>query len=397
MATYNLRRFSHADALKTIGHTHLLALLSPHRGYLSARGVGLPGPEEADGVDYDALVSVLMAPDSDTPPAMADALYFIHEMATPEGMDTLLQEAERNGIPLDDGSDHTPADVAVQVWLRNPDLLERKHAEQFLTRPRTFEYFQTDRRSPPEFEAPTPRELKPLESALDDWFEGKKRGRGCRVFVFPRADGVWFLVRHGDPFKREGSIKDGESSSVFYRPEKHDVLVYQPKLGELRMNAASKGEKDLYRTMFGLHLFGSEEFFPGRAKYSLEPLRDDGEMSLVCTDVEGIEWVKLKEIHFFWGGSEGEVEIRKANDIFAALAARNRTLPQKARIVRAGFHVKFADAKPPRSVTLRPSNVAQYARDSDAEILEEWLLKRGFIRSEEVSDHEEAAALLADA
>ena len=29
-------------------------------------------------------------------------------------------------------------------------------------------------------------------------------------------------MRHGDPFRREGSFDAGQISSVFYRPEKHD-------------------------------------------------------------------------------------------------------------------------------------------------------------------------------
>jgi len=45
---------------------------------------------------------------------------------------------------------------------------------------------------------------------------------------------VWFLVRHGEPFTRESIVKDGESSSVYYRPEKYDVLVYNPETGEIR-------------------------------------------------------------------------------------------------------------------------------------------------------------------
>jgi len=116
---------------------------------------------------------------------------------------------------------------------------------------------------------------------------------------------------------------------VFYRPEKHDVLVYEPSIGELRINAASKWEKDLYRRKFGLHLFGGEDFFSGTGEYTLEPLRTDGPAALVCTDVDGMEWIKLKEIHFFWGGSENEIEIRKASDVFAAFEARGRTLPAK--------------------------------------------------------------------
>jgi len=37
MATYNLRRFAHADGLKAIARKHLLALLKPHKSYFDSR------------------------------------------------------------------------------------------------------------------------------------------------------------------------------------------------------------------------------------------------------------------------------------------------------------------------------------------------------------------------
>ena len=199
----------------------------------------------------------------------------------------------------------TPADIAIQVWLYNREILERKHAQQYLTRPRSFESFQSRRnrapwgiRRPPHFTA--------LQNDLDDWFEQKKRGRGCRVFVFPKKPETWFLIRHGEPFRREGSLVNGQSSSVFYRPEKFDVVIYNDTLSELRINARSKGEKHLYRTLFGLHFFGDKDYFPREGKYTLEPLRRDGPASLVCRDIPGLEWVKLTEVHYRWGGHHQE-------------------------------------------------------------------------------------------
>jgi len=154
------------------------------------------------------------------------------------------------------------------------------------------------------------------------------------------------------------------------------------------MHACGKGEKDLFRRQFGCHVFNNENFFPETGKYTLEPLRTDGEASVVCTDVDGMEWVRLKEIQFFWGGSETEIEIRKANDVFAAYTGRGRTMPQNARITRASFQVKFVDSKTARTVTIRPSNIAQYTRDSDAAVVEDWLTKRGFILAEQEEDEE---------
>jgi len=50
--------------------------------------------------------------------------------------------------------------------------------------------------------------------------------------------------------------------------------------------------------------------------------------------------------------------------------------------------VKFTDSKTARTVTIRPSNIAQYTRDSDAAVVEDWLTKRGFILAEQEDDEE---------
>ena len=394
MATYNLRRFSDPDALKHVAPTHLLQLLAPHAPYFSDKGVDLSVvPED---IDYEGLARVFMNPDTEMPHGLVDALYFIDEMATPEAMDALQTEADQRGLTIADSPDLTPADVALQVWLEDRDLLERKHAEQQISRHRSFEYYQTDVRPVPRFRVPNQARLNALQDSLNDWFAGKRRGRSARIFVYPKEDGVWFLIRHGEAFKREGSIEHGQSSSVFYRPEKHDVLVYDPILGELRMHACSKGEKDTYRAEYGRHLFGNEGFFPGTGKYTLDPLHADGEAALTCADIEGMEMVTLKEIHLFWGGPQREVEMRKADDVFAAYAARERPLPN-GRIIKAKFAVKFTDSTRLRTVTIRPSNVALYTRDSDAPILEEWLSRRGFIVTPAEDEQENVEPVLAGA
>ena len=128
----------------------------------------MPSPNASNGMDHERLVEVLMSPDTDTPRDLVDALFFVNEMSTDECMDILLEEAENNGISLDGKPDPTAADVAVQVFLQDRRLLERKHAEQYLTRPRSFTYFQTEARRVPAFRQPSQETLTALEHDLDD-------------------------------------------------------------------------------------------------------------------------------------------------------------------------------------------------------------------------------------
>jgi hypothetical protein len=393
MATFRLRHFSDPQTLRAIAPRRLVRFLEPFRTFFTSRDYQLPTEEEAETegpecVNYQAIVNIFMAPDQGTPRELLDGLYLVDEMSTPEAMDALLVAADAADLTLDPDMDHSPADVAVQVWLLDSDILERKHAEQFLLRPKSFEYFQASSDAAPAFIPPSSAVRKQLERELDDWFEHKKRGRNSRVFIFARNNEVAFLIRHGEPFKREESQEGAEVSSVCYRPIKYDVAMYDRQLGELRINAQLAGEKKLYCQKLGEHLFGDRDCFPGKKKYTLEPLREYGADALACFDIEGIEWITLTEIEFHYGGTHNAREVKKADDIFADLDDRGRQLPAGGRITKAVFKVKFEDSKTPRSVKIKPSNVAQYTRDTDAALVEQWLTLRGFMVSKAPSEHE---------
>jgi len=396
LGTFNLRRIARPDELKAIGHEHLLALLTPYRDFFAQRKVTLPPIGSINGIPYNDLAEVFIAPGTDTPHKLVDALYHIHGLATPDAMDELLKEAEAKGIVLDNNSDTSPADVAVQLWLVAPEILERKHAEKPIASRRSFEYFHTDRSPIPPFQVPSQETLEALQEGLDDHFHEKRRGRGCRVFIYPVDEGYKFLVRHGDAIKRESIMEEGEEGSVFYRPAKHDVLSYDPKRGELCVNG-SQSDRELYRRKFGRHIFGDEAFFPGDGKYTLAPLQKDKEKALVCTDIDGMEWVRLKEVRFLWGGSQQEVEIRKATNVFAALAEREEAFPHDAKLIQASFKVKFTESKSARVVTIKPSNIAEYIRDGDGTVVEEWLSRRGFVVMRNNTQPEGGHALVANA
>jgi hypothetical protein len=253
-----------------------------------------------------------------------------------------------------------------------------------------------DRSKKAKFKRPSAKQLGALTEELDAWFDGKKRGRGAKVIMCERPDGIWFLIRHGDPFKREESLVGIDVSSVCYRPLKYDVLVYAPQTRELRINARSKGEIQLYREKFGNYLFANEEIFPGTEKYTLNPLRDMGEDSLSLADIEGIDWIKLQEVQFYFRGNPWEVVTRKSDDIFAMLTSRNKQFPAGGRIIRATFRVKFTDAKTPRSVVIKPPKIAQFTRDDDSVLVEQWLEARGFIVKAEEQESDQPEEVLAD-
>jgi hypothetical protein len=387
MGTFRLHRFSHINSLKAIQPKYLLALLEPHKPYFADRGVHLDAAD-GDTIDYEGLRDVLMNPDSTVPVQLVDDLFYMHELSDDHGMDSLLTAVrampadERIELDLPEGP--TPTDVAVQVRLKAPHLLERHYAQHFLRKKRSFEYYQPREGADLTFRMPSREQVEALEKDLDDRLEVLKRARCSKVFIYQKEDGVWFLVRHGQPCKREATVMEDGSGTVYYRPEVYDVLRYDPRSGDLSINSETKRIGELYREKLGLHLFGDAEFFPGTAKYTLDPLLRDGEDCLACSDVVGMERVKLREVQFVWGGPLNETEVRKADDLFALYRRRGQSLP-RGHLTRAVFSVKFKDSNKPRSVSIRPSNVATFVRDDDAVLVEEWLIKRGFVTNPSVN------------
>lgn len=377
MPTIAFRRFSNPDILKKINFNSLLELLVPYRDFLASKNFMLPEDSNFQDSDYEKLAKILITPDTDFPKELADALFYIDEMSTNDFMDKILDTLKTNNLKYHLEVDSEPIDIAIQLWLNNRQLLEEIHAEHYLIRPRSFLYFQTERDPIPKFIQPKQDVIKMLEEEMDLWFDSKKRGIGCRVFIYPQENEYWFLVRHGQPIRREGSLDQGKTGSVFYRPQQHDVLVYDTNLGEIRIHTGSKGERELYRACFGKYLFNDEDYFPKEGKYNLQPLKDLGTDSLSVQGVEEyIDWIKLKEIQISWGN---EIEIRKSQDLFDVFEKRGFQFKGFHNLIRAVFSIKFKDSRRPRSLTIQPSNKANYERDYDSNIIEKWLTLRGFI------------------
>lgn len=351
--SFRLKRFTNVAILKRIDFPLLLEFLESDRKFRPfLEGRGMAWEREKSRFDYSELARILMSPDVGTPDELLDALYFVDNLSNPDCYDRILQECQEAGVDLG-GKDLSPEDLAIRAWLADRNILERIHAEQYRAKPQRFESYFAGRSDRPDLAYPADTVLAALEADLNEWFHFKQKGRGAKVFVFPREDGVWFLVRHGQRIKREGTVEaDDSPGSVFYRPEKFDVLIYYPCNGELAINTETKGERGAYCRRFGKHLFGHIKFFrfdDPISKYTLAPLIALGRDALACGDVQGLRQVLLLELHLAHNSDQDDIEVRKASeDVFRALANQKRTLQNEEasiRLVKAKFHVIFADDK----------------------------------------------------
>lgn len=372
---------------------YLCRWLEPARDYLAGRGFTLPPSGESAPLDYERLASIFMEPDAGMPRELAHSASLIHEMSTEAAMNDLLEGTRHLGVELPIGDDPDPVDVAVQVWLVDPKILEELHQMHQLDRPRGFVHFVTDRLPVPAFEEPTAGQLADLEANLANWFYHAKRGRHAKVWMYRRPGEYWFLVRHGLPSRREEVMSGTGADTLLFRPSEYDVVVYNRKNGELRVHGCSAKEVEILRLIFGKHVFHDENFFPGGARFTLAPLVEKGRDCLACHDIPGIEHVTLTEVQAHSGGRDWLRVTHQSGDLFNAIEQGRVVLSDASSLVRAGFLVRFSDSKKQRMVKIIGSNKLSVVRDGDTALIERWMTAQGFVKTRQLEEHEAEEAL----
>lgn len=395
MPTLRFTRLSKPEVVRSIDPIRLLTLLKPHAEFLKSRGLTLPAPSKASRLDHQRLMPILMSPGEKTPPDLLDALSMIDQMSAPRAIDVVLDHLSLADLQLTTNGNHSPTDIVTQAWLHHRETLLRLHALLKATGARSFDCFQTKQLEIPEFQLPPNKSLRQLEVDLDSWFESRARGRGTQVTIFPEEHEVFFSIRHGHLFRREECLDDGKFGMVGYRPVQSDTVIFDRRLGELRINASTKKEKLLYRRLIGKHIFGDPEFFPLGDKYTLEALREYGEAALSCGDFEEIRGVRLTELSLFNGGIHNEVTIRKATDLFGLFELNQEDIPTEPRLAAATMKISLIGRRYEKTITLRPPNVAIYRRGNDGGVLDAWLEQRGFVKTSKNVNRDEPALVSA--
>lgn len=376
MPIHRLTHFSNPAVLQTIAPATLSALLQPYAACLNNAGVTLPLDGSSVPPDYSRLAELFIAAPDEVPDELIEALFYIDGLATPDGMDGLLQAFPEIAPPW---HAWTPIDVAVQAWLLDRNRFEQVFAErQVSQRNRKFVAYSACQPDLPDCDL-LPTTIERLERELESQFAARGRGEGTRILVTRRPDGAWFLIRHGEPLRREACLQEGRSSSVLFRPERYDAVVFSPQRGELRINAASRWQKELYRRLFGAHLFGDPEFFPTDDRYTLTPLVTDGPASLACADVPAIASIRLAHLEYIEPGPTTLGTARWAEDLFALIRAERWAIPTCAKLTRAKFLVRLVGSRTARTVTVAPPNEVKYSLESDGVHVEQWLERRGFV------------------
>lgn len=379
-------RFTKFRELKKLGRELLGSLIAPFLPAVEEKGISLPAAELEDKAFYDGWTEVFAHPES-LPEDMTETLLIVDEMSSDSAHESLMEQMELDGISIGLNEESTAMEVAVQVHLENPCFLREKHAEERLRDLRSFvHYLPTSGVESGDFTGATEGRLVDFGQRLRPFFRNRVKGDYVEVDCHEMDGEFWFIILHGETVTRTLRVPDSttaETHVLRYRPEKDDVLVYNPESRSLRMNARNKGEREEYAKHFGGVFFGNSDAFRLEDKFTFDPIRV-GRSSFDDAQVDGIAGVVLRELRVRrgWG-----IVTARANDLFTAIEDSRFYVDERTPILMAkmDFYFGSLDSKP-RPVKITNEYTVSIARGCDHALVEAWLDLAGFIQSTECED-----------
>jgi hypothetical protein len=384
----SLKRFTSVRNLRGLGRPLLKKFFDRFEEELKECKATLPPTSlENDDEYFKQLADVFFAP-KELPQTMTAVLDAVVEMANEKGVECLCKAAKEKNLLIDWEKKATDLDIVMQVWLADAALMIEKHNEHRLVGTTKFYYWGT--KTPPAnrlpFTPPTKEALELARKAVDKWCVENHRGEDTVVITPHELDGEWwFLIQHGGTMSRLAESKGNQKTeTLFYRPGKDDVVVYNVERDEIRIHTGSKAEWELYRTEFGQRLRGDPNYFSERKNFKLDPLRDDLGKALDLDGLTDIKSIVLQEVEIFYGGDFADKMVKKSNDMVISAAERSKNgkvvkpFPDGGKLTRAVFEIEFVNAKKPRRVTVRPPDELNVGRHGDVRAVQNWLSKRKF-------------------
>ena len=384
----NLKRFTNVKNLRGLGRPLLKRFFDKFDAELKGCKVKLP-PDSLtdDDAYYQQLAEVFYAP-KELPARMVEALDVVLEMANDKGVDRLCAAAREKGLKIDWVKQATQLDIVMQVLLADEALTLEKHSEHHLLCMIRFHYWGT--RTPPAerlpFTAPTDAAMELIRQAVDRWCRDNHRGTDTVAVTKHLLEDEWvFSIQHGGTMARLAEIKENpKTETLFYRPGKDDVVVYNVERDDLRIRAGSKGEEKLYQAEFGLRLRGDPAYFSERKYFTLDPLYGDLARALDTEGLPDIEYIKLLQVVLSLGGEFDDYLIKKSDDLVLSAAEMAKkglevpVIPPGGRLISATFEIKLKAAKTAGKVKLSIPDTLNVGRSADRKAVENWVTRKHF-------------------
>lgn len=380
MAAYKAFWYTDDGNLRNLGRTHLRQLFSRYAKELQKANLVIAEPLETDDY-YKELARVFMRPEG-IPPELHEALYFIHSLNNDKGLERIIQAVRKKELNIDLGSETSTADKVLQAWLQNPELVKGFQMDVSLDASKSFTHFKAVKTPVPAVRVMLGDIQAKFQDSLSTVFKEHGRGAFCEIIEYLRNHEMVYVVRHGDPYKRDNEYKKNTAQEeatpkpLYYWPCVQDLIVYNSTTKMMRTNAQCGWQKKAYAKYLGEHIFGDEDLFEERTVFTLEPLRTKGREILKGT-LYGIETIQLVEMQTVVDEETNDFRIRRSKDVFASYERENGIPPDEG-IKQACFRVRFVGAKSWRTVVIAGSR-ARYTQDANGKHVTAWLEGTGIV------------------
>lgn len=373
-------KFAKPTILRNIDPVLLVRLLKPFKGWLVEQDLIL---QKAGDVDDGLLerLSVALLDGTGLPAGLPELMSLIDEMSVPTLFDRMLACAHKAKLALPERV--TGTDLAVRLYLKAPKLLDGLRVEVASLRPRKISRYLAMSEEIPKVPRDLKRRCTELEAALRKDFRARKRGNGTRLHVFREAHGFRLMIRRGDTLRSQAVIdEDAETRRLILRPELYDVVRYDQRHSDLLINARGQADTRAFCRLIGRHIFKNDflfDAFDPPARYTLEPIREEGQAILTCAEFDQLEYVQLSVLDVEHPSLD-HVRVRLGpDDVFTALQLVGGEIDPTALLQRAKFSFKIFGEKRVRPVFIIPPIGAIYEHDDVAEVIEEFIERRGLL------------------
>lgn len=382
MAALRFKRFTSPRFFQSIHKPLFLRpFLEPHAEYFTEHGLDLATLTDTPECE-SSLLDIFSSIGDLAPPQLLAALYLVDDLADAPGMDQLVEECERRNISLAPlGDELTPGDLALYLYVKHQKAFRACYDRSQVDRISRFHEYQSRKRR--HLNAKAARSAcAAIEVALAPWMAHRHRGQYCGVRSFQEDREIKFLIVHGGPYETRGSIDDkrAQPSRVAYRPQRHDVLIYDNESGILKVNARVPVERDKYVEVFGDALFGDPGHFPVADLYRLDHLQNSNFSIAKTGDLAN---VALAELILRRDDDLNSTFVVRSADVLKLICRGQCPDIESGTLIFAKFRYQTHNDKRWRTVHVKPQNVADYDHERFAGVVERFLLANGILKTKE--------------
>lgn len=277
----DLKKFVNGRFIRTIDLGLMRRLLDRHADALHGLDLSLLNGDP--GAARQMLQEFFAGPEEGYPKDLLIELHAVAELGTATGQQILLEQARRQGVPIQPANDNDsealqePKQFALYMFL--------EHHVVFRAAADTLTWMNMS--SPSEFDGVE----EGVEAELDDetkasfkraaaqLFEVELRGRYCHVGWYEDGGELHVVVKHGAPLKTTEVIEDADDRVITIREAEHAVLSYSSLTGRLKVGGFAKSRRAELADAFAGTILRRPGFFSApdaQDLYTLAPVERAG-------------------------------------------------------------------------------------------------------------------------